>query len=132
MQQPSRRIEELHVTFQPTARLFLTLAQQSGLNLAVIQTYRPTEYQKWLWESGRSRPGAIVTQAAPGQSAHEFRLAFDVAPVHVLQFPDWLPADPAWQEIGAIARELELEWGGDFKSIKDQPHIQHKDWKDLK
>jgi peptidoglycan L-alanyl-D-glutamate endopeptidase CwlK len=42
---------------------------------------------------------------------------------------DWNAPNGTWEKIGGIGKGLGLEWGGDFKSIKDRPHFQTKDWK---
>ena len=33
-----------------------------------------------------------------------------------------------FNQVGALAKSIGLEWGGDWKSIKDLPHIQLKGW----
>ena len=36
--------------------------------------------------------------------------------------------DGFFEKVGKIGKTLGLEWGGDFKSIKDLPHFQLSDW----
>lgn len=76
-----------------------------------------------MYEQGRSEPGAIVTNAKPGDSYHQYGLAFDAVPAAYRTLPNWNPTGKDWQTIGAIGRSLGLEWGGDWVK-KDFPHFQ--------
>ena len=77
----------------------------------------------------------IITKAAPWTSPHNYGLAWDFAPI-VNGKIDWNNLD-LFRKCGEIAKKLNfegytLEWGGDFKTIKDFPHIQLKNWKNYK
>lgn len=81
--------------------------------------------QQNIYDQGRTSPGAIVTNAKPGDSYHNYGLAFDVVPVAYKTLPDWNPAGPLWQKVGAIGKSFGLEWGGDWTPAKrDLPHFQ--------
>lgn len=56
----------------------LSEAQLMGVDLHIYEGFRSLERQQYLWDSGRSRPGPIVTNAKPGQSAHNWGLAADL------------------------------------------------------
>ena len=67
------------------------------------------------------RAGQIVTNARGGYSNHNFGLAFDVG---VFDGGRYLGESPLYKVVGALGRSLGLEWGGDWRSIQDEPHFQ--------
>ncbi len=87
----------------------------------VISGLRAYEEQNDLYEQGRSKPGKIVTNARAGFSNHNFGIAFDVG---VFEGTKYLDESPKYKAIGALGIELGLEWGGNWKSIQDEPHFQ--------
>ncbi|TGE03842.1 M15 family metallopeptidase [Hymenobacter fodinae] len=116
----------------------------------VTCTYRSQEEQKALHAQGRlplteinqlrnaagmtpigaSEGQKRVTNASPGQSAHNYRpaLAFDVAFITTDQRVDWNP------QLFALFAPLVLavagtEWGGAWTSFQDSPHFQLRDWR---
>lgn len=88
-----------------------------------MQGTRTFEQQQAIYDQGRTTPGAIVTKARPGDSYHQYGLAFDVVPVAYKNLKDWNPSGPYWQTIGQIGESLGLEWGGRWSS-PDEPHFQ--------
>lgn len=118
----SRRVEDLDPLVQVMARQLLDVAAQDGLKLVITSTYRDHERQQALYDQGRTKPGKIVTNARPGESFHNWRVAFDVVPV-VNGVAVW-DNDQLWEQVGALAREMGLEWGGDWVSFPDRPHLQ--------
>jgi len=38
----------------------------------------------------------------------------------------YLEESPLYKEVGGIGKSLGLEWGGDWKSIVDEPHFEVK------
>ena len=80
--------------------------------------------------------GRKVTNAAPGQSFHNYGLAFDAVPVKdggLIWEAKTKEELVLWNRYGEIGKELGLEWGGDFESLTDLPHLQaiDADWKRL-
>lgn len=118
----SRRLEHLHPVVAAKARALIALAAREGIHLLVTSTLRTFDEQAVIFAQGRSRPGRRVTNARPGQSWHNFGLAFDVVPL-VEGKPVWNSC--YWERIGAIGRSLGLVWGGDFRSFKDKPHFEY-------
>jgi len=39
---------------------------------------------------------------------------------------DYLDASPLYDTVGAIGKNLGLDWGGDWSSMIDKPHFQIK------
>lgn len=89
----------------------------------IVQGTRTMEEQRTIYEQGRGKPGPVVTAAEPGDSYHNYGLAFDAAPKAYLSLPDWNPQGPAWEILGRIGESLGLEWGGRW-STPDKPHFQ--------
>jgi peptidoglycan LD-endopeptidase CwlK len=90
----------------------------------VIAGFRAWLAQERLWEQGRIVGGAIVTDARPGASWHEFGMAVDLGIIRLLAEPGWAPNDPAWIKLGNMGKTVGLFWGGDFQHNPDRPHFQ--------
>jgi len=137
-----------------------------GSKLLIYCTNRTLEEQARLYRQGRGlwriklkakrltekymRPGLAailigvgpqkgsrkVTWAGPGQSMHNYGLAFDCVPV-VDGDLVWDHKDPVnkamWDKLGSLGRSVGLEWGGDWRKKKDRPHFQQAgiDYKSL-
>lgn len=118
-------IAQLHPSVQPKARELLQRTTNIGIPIVLTSSYRSPEQQAAAYAQGRTTPGAIVTNAPPGSSWHEFRLAFDVAPMDQTGKAVW-PEDPAlWARIGSAGKKAGLTWGGDFATILDRPHFEY-------
>jgi peptidoglycan LD-endopeptidase CwlK len=98
-----------------------TLAS-TGVVIRVTQGLRTWAEQDALYQQGRTTPGAIVTNAPPGYSWHQFGLAADVVPMDPL--PDWDTTHPVWAQVIATGESLGLYSGDEFHTIKDEPHFQ--------
>lgn len=123
----SRNLSDLDPRLEPLARQFLERAQAAGLSVVVTQTRRTMEEQAALYAQGRTRPGKVVTNAKPGQSAHNAGLAFDVAFLAPGGLVTW---EGPWERLGEIGRSLGLEWGGDWPNFSDRPHFQFPNWRE--
>ena len=106
---------------QPYARALVLKAAKAGITIKVISGLRTYEEQNDLYQQGRSKPGKIVTNARAGFSNHNFGIAFDVG---VFEGTKYLDDSPKYKAVGALGIELGLEWGGNWKSIQDEPHFQ--------
>ena len=67
-------------------------------------------------------PGKKVTNAKPGMSFHNHRCAFDFVPI-VNGKAQWSDA-ALFEQCGAIAESVGLEWAGRWKSFKEVAHCQ--------
>jgi peptidoglycan L-alanyl-D-glutamate endopeptidase CwlK len=123
----SRNLTDLHPLFQPKANEFLIAATKAGLDVLIYCTLRSLEEQTQLYACGRTAPGKIVTKAKAGESAHNYGLAFDGAPmIHGrIAWDD----HSHWNIYGQVAADLGLEWAGTWVSFKEMAHIQLPDWK---
>ena len=116
-----RNIVTLLPEVQPLARTLIESAASIGIAIKVISGTRTYEEQNALYEQGRTKPGRIVTNARGGFSNHNFGIAFDIG---VFEGGRYLDESPAYKAVGALGMKLGLEWGGNWKSIQDEPHFQ--------
>ncbi len=116
-----RNIATLLPQVQPLARTLVESAAAIGIAIKVISGTRTYEEQNALYEQGRTQPGRIVTNARGGYSNHNFGVAFDIG---VFEGGRYLDESPAYKAVGAIGKQLGLDWGGDWKSIQDEPHFE--------
>ena len=124
----SRDIKDLHPIVASLAKTLIERAKNElGINLLITSTLRDNECQAKLYAKGRTTPGPKVTNAKPGQSFHNYGVAFDVVPV-IDGKAIWSTSGKAleiWQSIGKLGKEIGLEWAGDWKTFKEFPHFQY-------
>lgn len=106
---------------RPMARTLVQKAANAGIVIRVLSGLRTYEEQAALYAQGRTAPGTIVTNARAGYSNHNFGIAFDIG---VFEGNRYLPDSPKYKAVGALGQDLGLEWGGNWKTIVDQPHFQ--------
>jgi peptidoglycan L-alanyl-D-glutamate endopeptidase CwlK len=106
---------------QPMARALVQKAALSGIRIKIISGLRTYAEQDELYAQGRTTPGSKVTNARGGYSNHNFGIAFDVG---VFEGNKYLADSVKYKAVGALGTDLGLEWGGNWKSIVDQPHFE--------
>lgn len=117
------RLSKIHPTLADKARQLIAKAHAEGIDLVVTQGLRTIAEQNALYAQGRTAPGKKVTNAKGGSSYHNFGLAFDIAVRKENGDIDW-DSTKLYNRVGQLGKSIGLEWGGDFKSIKDTPHFQ--------
>lgn len=122
----------LHPVLLAGATELIRRSYARGIPILITQGMRTIAEQNALYAQGRTRKGAIVTNARGGSSYHNYGLAIDFA----LLLPDgksvsWdMKRDgdgdkvADWQEVAQEAKKLGFEWGGDWSSFKDYSHLQ--------
>ena len=136
-QRNEKAIARLHPQVGGLIRKFINdVYTKHQVQLVIVQDYRTYAQQDALYAKGRTASGNIVTNAKGGQSNHNFALAVDV-------FPLWddgqLHMDgksdakniKILKKIAPVGKSIGLEWGGDWKSIIDNPHFQLKTGKTM-
>lgn len=129
----SRLLTDLRPEIRPQVDAFLDACAQEGIDVLVTCTLRSNADQAALYAKGRTVAPIgrrfVVTDAPPGQSAHNYGLAIDVVPM-VNGKPDWNGADPVWQRIGQLGQLSGLQWAGEPGfPFPEEPHFQHPDWR---
>jgi len=94
-----------------------------SIRFRVTQGLRTWQEQATLYAQGRSTPGKVVTNAAPGHSYHNFGLAVDVVPLTALG-PDWNEGHPQWQRLVQVGTSIGLVAGAQWRTFPDWPHFQ--------
>jgi len=161
----SRRIEDLDSGTRAKAERFLVLTEEAGLDVLIYCTLRTFTDQAILYRQSRTlsvikkmahelsdtygrsdlanilleagpQSGPHVTNAAPGQSLHNYGKAFDGVPLRGGK-PVWGTSDKddirLWTVYGELAEMAALEWAGRWISFKEFPHCQQSGarWRDL-
>lgn len=116
---------------QEVARKWLSKAKEEaakhGLDVKIICGTRTYGEQDALY---KKRPK--VTNARGGYSWHNFGLAFDFG-VFSTDGKKYFGESPLYAELGKLARSVDnAEWGGDWTSFKDEPHIQMRKFNSTK
>lgn len=118
----SRDINDLLPPVREKAKAFIAACALEGIDVILTSTYRDDESQQALYEQGRTKPGNKVTNARAGESYHNYRCAFDFAPIKNGKI-DWKDTK-VWTRCGEIAEKCGLEWAGRWKSFKELAHCQ--------
>ena len=129
----SRSLADLRPEIRPMVDAFLEECVRQGIDVLVTCTARSNDEQAALYAKGRTVAplghAHIVTDAPPGQSAHNYGLAIDVAPI-VNGKLDWKGSDPVWQQMGKIGQDAGLEWAGEPGfPFPEEPHFQLPNWR---
>ncbi|CAK0775696.1 peptidoglycan LD-endopeptidase CwlK [Gammaproteobacteria bacterium] len=92
----SRSINDLHPVVRKLCRQFVQKCSDNGISMIITCAYRDHAAQLALFNQGRTTPGKIVTKARPGESFHNFKVAFDFVPS--------LNGKPVWNDVELFKR----------------------------
>lgn len=122
----------LPVPVHPALGAFaLYLAAKSDYDWQVNYGDRTDDEQQTLYNQGRTTPGAVITDAGPGQSAHNFGLAVDFQPVGADD------EEAAWNEKASIVSDWNASPLSAIGTLKtdipissglDRAHVQLANW----
>lgn len=93
-----------------------------GIHPIISQGYRSFEESDKLYQQGRTTPGEIVSNAKAGSSYHNYGLSLDIGLI-INGKQSW-DVDHNWMIVINTFKKYNFEWGGDWKSFKDYPHLQ--------
>lgn len=118
-----KRIGNVHPVVWKYAKDLIKEAYKQGLYIMFSDGHRTHAEQNALYAQGRTKSGSIVTNARGGQSLHNYGIALDMF------ITNKKGTTASWnagklKEVAKIAKQLGFEWGGDWTSFKDYPHIQ--------
>ncbi|QUL54361.1 M15 family metallopeptidase [Paenibacillus tritici] len=126
------RLSGLHPAVLAAATALIERSYACGVPILITQGLRTIAEQDALYAQGRTKAGAVVTNARGGYSYHNYGLAVDFA----LLLPNgssvsWdmnrdgdYDGTADWLEVVQQAKAIGFEWGGDWTSFKDYPHFQ--------
>jgi peptidoglycan LD-endopeptidase CwlK len=129
----SRDLNDLRDDVRFAALAHTDNCHREGVDLLIYCTLRPNEEQATLYAQGRTALGKIVTNARPGQSAHNPQedgkaLAYDCVPLRQGK-PVWGTSskeDSAlWGIVGRCGEAAGLSWSGRWSgSLREIAHFQ--------
>ena len=116
------KIQTLHPLLRAKASKFVNAVEKRlGKRIKITDGLRTFADQNKLYAQGRTTAGNKVTNAKGGQSYHNYGLAFDCYNTKNGSVDFSKAISP---EVAKIGQEFGLEWGGNWKSLKDFPHFQ--------
>ncbi len=118
-----KRIGNVHPVVRAGAEEVIRRAYKQGISVLFSDGYRSNAEQNKLYAQGRTASGKIVTNARGGQSYHNYGLAIDMFITNKAGTSAMWPYDKL-KQVARIAKSIGFEWGGDWKTFKDNPHLQ--------
>lgn len=129
-----KQLEGVHSVVRAKAITLVNQAYNKGIRIAVTSGLRTFKEQAKLYGQGRSKyeyKGVSyaaphlpkVTGAEPGESIHNYGLAFDVTVFDEHRQPIW--GGDSYDKVAKLGKALGLVWGGDWKSLVDKPHYEY-------
>jgi peptidoglycan L-alanyl-D-glutamate endopeptidase CwlK len=120
----SRNINDLEPQVASMCREFIEDCARQGITVIITSTYRSLEEQAALYAIGRTKPGNRVTNAKPGQSSHQYRIAFDFVPL-IHNKAVWNNSE-LFTQCGEIGEKVGLEWSGRWLTYRESAHFEFK------
>ncbi|WP_047013536.1 M15 family metallopeptidase [Paenibacillus sp. IHB B 3415] len=141
------RLKGLHPVVETATVALIERCYARGVNIVITQGLRTIAEQNGLFAQGRTQAELNkaglshikaqpdkpkVTNARGGTSYHNYGVAIDFALLlndgRVVSWDTKLDVDKDgiadWMEVVDEANKLGFEWGGDWTSFKDLPHLQ--------
>ncbi|RSL34796.1 M15 family peptidase [Salibacterium salarium] len=123
--------DQLHPIVIEKKEKLIDRTANKDINVVVTEGYRSETRQNDLYAQGRTKDGAIVTNAKGGESYHNYGLAIDFALERSNGEITWdttydgnQNGQSDWEETVDIAKDLGFEWGGDWDHFEDPVHLQ--------
>lgn len=113
-----------HSVVRESALELIRRAYKEGIYVQISEGHRSYARQNELYAQGRTKPGNIVTNAKGGQSWHNFGIAIDFFLVSDDGKQALWNVNSKWRRAAQIGKQLGFEWGGDWTSFVDYPHLQ--------
>lgn len=103
----------------------------------IVQGLRTFAEQDAIYAQGRTKQGPVVTNARGGMSFHNYGVAIDFVLLYdkdgngIFEALSWdtnydfdKDGQPDWQKVVGAFKAKGWDWGGDWHSLKDNPHLQ--------
>lgn len=119
------RVNKLHPKIRKEVAALIDKAEAqlpANVKVRVTQGLRTIEEQNALYAQGRTKPGPVVTNAKGGKSYHNYGLAIDFVLLYSGVVSWKVNAD--WMKVVNVFKAAGYTWGGNFRSIKDYPHLE--------
>ena len=118
----SRDLTLLHPKMQMLLPKIKAACTEQGLNVLFTDGMRTKAEQDALYAQGRTVAGTIVTNVQYPNSMHNWGVAVDFCRNE--RGREYDDSDNFFARVGSIAKAYGLEWGGDWRSFPDKPHLQ--------
>lgn len=128
------RLGAVHPSIKEYTVELIRRCYAEGIYVQISSGFRSNEEQAWIYGKGRptyvwngkkyGTVGSIVSNAKPGTSVHNYGLAIDYFLVSDDGLNSLWTVNEKWKRVGAIAKSMGFEWGGDWTSFRDYPHLQ--------
>lgn len=132
------RIDNLHPFIREEVKQIIKECDEAltgRAKIRITQGLRTFKEQDELYAIGRSKAGKKVTNAKSGQSIHNYGLAVDVCLIIDGKTASWETAKDwdkdkvaDWYECVKIFAKHGWDWGGNWKTFKDLPHFEKKNF----
>ena len=129
------RIGAVHPSLKEYTIELIKRCYKEDIYVQISSGFRSNEDQAFIYGQGRPNyiwngrkygsKGSIVSNAQPGTSIHNYGLAIDYFLVSDDGNKSLWTVNDKWKRVAAIAKSIGFEWGGDWKSFKDYPHLQY-------
>lgn len=129
-----KNMGNVHPSLKEYTKELLTRCYKEGIYVQISSGYRSNEEQARIYGQGRpdyvwndkkyGSKGSIVSKAEPGTSVHNYGLAIDYFIVSDDGNKAIWTVNDKWKRVAAIAKSMGFEWGGDWVSFRDYPHLQ--------
>lgn len=121
----ARDITKLHPFLQLKIKELQKKCAENGLKIGISECVRTVQEQDALYAKGRTdKSSGIVTncRGSSYSSPHQWGIAFDF--YRNDGKGAYNDVDGFFRKVGKIAESIGLEWGGNWKSFVDKPHVQ--------
>lgn len=115
----------IHAVVKESALQLIELAYKEDIYVQITSGYRSFAEQTILYNQGRTdKSKPIVTNAKAGQSNHNYGLAIDFVLISEDGKTALWTVNADWKRVATIGKSLGFTWGGDWKTFKDNPHLE--------
>jgi len=133
-----QRIAKLHPTVREEVTQIIAQCDKAltgKAKIRITQGLRTNVEQDIMYAQGRTTPGKKITNAKGGQSIHNYGFAVDICLIIEGKTASWDTkkdwdndkiAD--WYECVKIFALHGWEWGGNWKTFKDMPHFEKRNF----
>lgn len=118
----SRDLAQLHPKLQAIIPRLIADCAALGLPVLVTDGMRTKAEQDTLYAKGRTAPGSVVTNVRYPNSMHNWGVAFDFC--RNVKGREYDDTDDFFFRVASVAKTYGLDWGGNWKSFPDRPHLQ--------
>lgn len=132
-----QRIAKLHPSVREEVTQIITQCDKAltgKAKIRITQGLRNNAEQDAMYAHGRTAPGKKITNAKGGQSIHNYGFAVDICLIidgkaSWETAKDWDNDQIAdWYECVKIFALHGWEWGGNWKTFKDMPHFEKRNF----